>query len=82
MAGVQPTKFELVINPKTAKTLGISIPQGVVAARGRGDPMTDRVALIAAVRVSRRARHLADSLNVRSCEQRQAGVGRSAMHGP
>jgi putative ABC transport system substrate-binding protein len=28
---VQPTKFELAINLKTAKTLGITIPSGVMA---------------------------------------------------
>ena len=38
----QPTKFEFVINLKTAKALGLTIPQSVLGARGRGDPVIDR----------------------------------------
>ena len=33
----QPTKFELIINLKTAKALGHHGPASVAAARGRGD---------------------------------------------
>ena len=31
----QPTKFELMVNLKTAKSLGLTIPQSVVLRAGR-----------------------------------------------
>ena len=38
----QPTKFELVINIKTAKALGLNVPRIVPAARRRGDRVMKR----------------------------------------
>jgi len=34
-----PTKFEFVLNIKTAKALGIELPAGMLSIRRRGDRM-------------------------------------------
>ena len=41
----QPSKFELFINLKTAKALGLTIPPVAAAARGRGDSVAEPVAV-------------------------------------
>ena len=55
---LQPTKIELVINLKTAKALGLTVPQSLRHARGRGDSVTDFSAWFAGFRVTLRGRRL------------------------
>jgi putative ABC transport system substrate-binding protein len=36
----QPKKFEFIVNLKTAKQIGLTIPPNVLARGGQSDPMT------------------------------------------
>jgi putative ABC transport system substrate-binding protein len=37
-----PTKFEMVLNLRTAKALGLAVPPSIIAARNRGARITAR----------------------------------------
>ncbi|MGB9044075.1 MAG: ABC transporter substrate binding protein [Pseudolabrys sp.] len=45
-----PTKHELVINLKTAKALGLNVPNALIRPRCRGDRITDAMPAIGAYR--------------------------------
>ena len=55
----QPTKFELVINLKTAKALGFDHPAVAAASGGRGDPVVDRRTFIGTLTIGLLAAPLA-----------------------